>query len=168
MGGHTAVPANSTAGAGESQPVGNISASGGDAIWILALFPFLWCAASFGVSFLGGWFFLARRYRFDQEFLGKRWRRRSGGMEFMGRAHYTNCLTLGSDSKGLFLSVLFLFRVGHPPRFVPWSEINATTYRFLFLPFVRLRLQRDPSISLWLTKRLATALAAESHGHLSV
>jgi hypothetical protein len=115
---------------------------------------------------------LARHYRLNDEFLGRRWHFRSGFMSrraFIGVAHYQACLTLGADSDGLFLSTPFLLGPpGHPPLFVPWSEIDATTYGFSFFSIVRLRFQPEHSVSLTLTRRLATRLATESHGHFSV
>ena len=44
--------------------------------------------------------------------------------------HYNNVLTVGADSEGLFLVPFFLFRVGHPPLFVPWAEITAEGWQF--------------------------------------
>jgi hypothetical protein len=36
---------------------------------------------------------------------------------------YRHVLNVGSDRIGVYLGVLFLFRVGHPPLFIPWTDI---------------------------------------------
>ena len=38
---------------------------------------------------------------------------------------YAGCITFTPDGKGLGLSVLILFRVGHPPLFIPWNAIEV-------------------------------------------
>jgi hypothetical protein len=39
--------------------------------------------------------------------------------------HYRNALFVTVGRSGLSLSVLFLFRVLHPPLFIPWSAVEA-------------------------------------------
>lgn len=48
---------------------------------------------------------------------------RSGRMRLSAR--YSGVLTLGADAEGLYLGVIFLFRVGHPRLFIPWSDVRA-------------------------------------------
>ncbi len=62
-------------------------------------------------------------------------------------ANYNNCLTIGADPSGLYLTLLFLFRIGHPPLFIPWSEISFRNRRtILFFEFVELSLGREEQI----------------------
>src|ERR1700690_1805840 len=88
------------------------------------LLPVFWATASWMISIFGGWSSLAEVYR-DTEgrtFL-RVWRWRSGQFRF--GMHYNNCLNFGADEQGLSISVVAFFRIGHPPLFVPWSQVTA-------------------------------------------
>ena len=55
----------------------------------------------------------------------------------VGWASYKNCLTVYNSPEGLFISVFPLFRLGHPPLFIPRAEIhNPTIRRFLWMEFM--------------------------------
>jgi hypothetical protein len=100
-------------------------------------FVALWCAIGFLSSKLTGWAVLAQRFRSTYPFAGQIWRWKSARMR--RGANYNNCLTIGADPIGLYLSMVFFFRVGHPPLFLPWSEISVRGRRkILFLKFVEL------------------------------
>jgi hypothetical protein len=45
----------------------------------------------------------------------------------IGEAKYNGVLRIAHDPFGLYLSVMFLFRVGHPPLFIPWSAFGPVT-----------------------------------------
>ncbi len=38
--------------------------------------------------------------------------------------NYTGCATLHTDARGLHLAVLPIFRISHPPLFIPWSAVR--------------------------------------------
>ncbi len=62
-------------------------------------------------------------------------------------ANYNNCLIIGADPTGLYLSTLFFRRIGHPPLFIPWPEISLRGRRkILFVEFVEFRLGREERI----------------------
>ena len=124
--------------------------------YVLVVFPTLWIGVSFVISFIGGWFFLARRFPFRGTFDGAKWRGQSGYMRAL--AHYGNCLTLGASPEGLFLAVLFLFRAAHPPLFIPWNQITVTRTRILFFNRVRFQLGRERPIPLSIHALLAARL----------
>jgi hypothetical protein len=95
----------------------------------LVAFPLMWIGISFLISRIGGWSSLAKHYRDDQvrdlTHLAEEvtwYRMRSVSM---GISNYSSCVTLGASKTGLRLSVMFLFRVGHPPLFIPWSEFHS-------------------------------------------
>jgi hypothetical protein len=86
--------------------------------------PVLWIALSLLLSYVGGWAALAKRYRADQDVdcgVGESFRFCSGSF---GATSYGSCLTIGIHEKGLRLSVLFPFRIAHPPLFIPWSDFQ--------------------------------------------
>lgn len=42
----------------------------------------------------------------------------------MGPVSYRGVLTIHATPIGLFLSVMVLFRLGHPPLLIPWSAVR--------------------------------------------
>jgi|SRR5688572_6624437 len=114
----------------------------------------LWVSVPLLISFIGGWACLRRRFRYSGTFKGQRWSFQSGQMRFI--AGYRNCLTLGANHEGLYMSIMRLFRVGHPPLFIPWSQITIDSkYKYLG---VRFKLGSYPWVSLWLGEALAEKL----------
>ena len=83
----------------------------------------LWFLVASVVSFVGGWFSLARLYRTRVPFIGSKWREQSGQMRCL--TNYNRVLTLGTSQEDLYLASMFLFRFMHPPLLIPWSEINV-------------------------------------------
>jgi hypothetical protein len=86
-----------------------------------AIFPIyflcLWFLVAAIISFVGGWFSLAKGYRMREPFNGAKWRMQSGQMRW--RVNYNNVLTIGASPEGLYLASMFLFRfMLYPPRFV--------------------------------------------------
>jgi len=102
----------------------------------------LWAVVSYIVSFAGGWWKLAQRYRSERPLPAHRRAMQKGQMRFGSR--YKSVLTLASDSEGIYLGVMYLFRPGHPPLFVPWTEVEVEApKRSLFTTTQVLRLGRD-------------------------
>ena len=123
-----------------------------------ALIVGLWLVVCVIVSGLGGWASLAGQYGCREDFQGARWTFQSGQMRwYMG---YNNCLTMGADPRGLFLAVFPLFRLGHPPLFIPLNEISVTRTRILWAKQVRLCLGRELQIPLTIRATLAEKLRA--------
>jgi hypothetical protein len=95
--------------------------------WLPAIFavvfPIFWCAIMYWISFMGGWRQLATRYRSSSPISGTAWRFRSATLHHRMESNYGSCLKLTANEEGLGLSVFFPFRVGHPPLFIPWSEM---------------------------------------------
>jgi hypothetical protein len=75
---------------------------------------------------------------------------------------YNNCLTVGSNPEGLYLAVLFLFRVGHPPLFVPWQDISVMTGKLLLWEWTEFRFRQAPGVWLRLYGGLGDELRAEA------
>ena len=146
---------------GESPKPGGLSP---ESSWMWALFPFFFVAMWLGVTFLlsamGGWRKLAEHYSTSGGFTGKRFRFRSA--QLGGYVNYGGCLTLGSDSQGLYLAVLPFFRMAHPPLLIPWNDIGAREARSWFFPAIELEFTKAPAASVRLPRRLAEALFRES------
>jgi hypothetical protein len=87
----------------------------------IGLFVAIWLAVSFLLSRVGGWKALSQVYRSQRAVPTGGWVERR--VLLSGRARYKNVLRLTADTEGLYLSVAFPFRLGHPPLFVPWGDL---------------------------------------------
>ncbi|NIO04343.1 MAG: hypothetical protein GTN74_06920 [Proteobacteria bacterium] len=123
-------------------------------------FIVLWGVICHLISLMGGWRELAREYQMEGPFSGELFRFQSAQMR--GRTNYSACLTVGGNVEGLYLSVLFVFRPGHPPLFVPWSEISGTIEKRKWFSRVTLRFQRCPSIPFVISTRLSERISHAS------
>ena len=118
-----------------------------------AAFVGLWLGISLLVSRLGGWATLATFYRLSGSFNGDCWRFQSG--EFRWRVGYNNCLAVGANPTGLYLSVFFLFRFGHPDLFIPWADISVISGKKGFLSiYAEFRFRQASEIPLRINERL--------------
>jgi hypothetical protein len=108
------------------------------------------------VSHLSGWASLAERYRCLETFAGSRWNFQYG--QFRWFASYRNCLTIGADPHGLFLWIFPLFRVAHPPLFIPWREISISHKRTFWTNQLQFRLDNEIKIPLTIREGLAQKL----------
>jgi len=109
-------------------------------IFIIILFPFafagFFCLVSYLISFIGGWRQLSMVYPRKNLPVGRRF---SWQTMKLGFSNYGSCITIHSSAEGLDLSVMFIFRVGHPPLFIPWSEFQeARARRFLWYKYVEI------------------------------
>lgn len=109
-------------------------------------FVLFWTAVCYLLGWVGGWQKLAADYHHTASFLGQTYNFRNGRMKWV---NYKNVLTLGADTKGLYIAVLFLFRIGHPPLFIPWQDINTTEEKGVFgIDITNFQFLKHPSISL--------------------
>lgn len=74
---------------------------------------------------------------------------------------YNSCLTIGADRSNLFLSVFFLFKIGHPDLVIPFNEIEGKETKMLFFKYVKLKIKKNHSTNILIPKRLADKI--ESH-----
>ena len=127
----------------------------------VAGFLCVWIAACSAISLLGGWWALARRYASRPGELRKRWRFQSAMMRWM--TGYGGCLHVGVTDRGLALSVLALFRPGHPPLSIPWEDIRVERHETrLSGKRVRLRFAKVPDVPLIIREALAREINAHS------
>ena len=108
---------------------------------VLLIAILTWMVVGFVSRHLTGWASLAQRYRCDERFSGDRLRFRSAAMRYW--SHYGNCLTMGVNPEGFFLSVSIPFLLGHPPLFIPWNEITVRRTRVLWAKCVQFHLGRS-------------------------
>lgn len=96
------------------------------AVWFLAAIILVWLGASVLLSVMSGWHQLASRLRATSPIEGERYRFTSlslGSGAFP--MSYRNCIFVTVGRSGFVLSVLFLYRMFHPPIYVPWSAVKT-------------------------------------------
>ena len=130
----------------------------------LALFPILlWVLVSYSLAFKSGWLKLAASYRAREIFEGQVHPFASGRL---GRVNHANSLILGADTRGLCIEAPLLMRLGHPPLFIPWGDIVASSHTRWLRDKIRLQFRLHPSYPLEVSLKLAQKLAEESGGAL--
>ncbi len=114
------------------------------------------------VSIWSGWNRLAHNYRL-------RGRRRGNGQRWtflnarMGRRKsdtlfevplplcpFRNCVNIGANENGLYISLFAIFRPFHPPLLIPWEHISAKEADSLFLKWIEFRFRDSPDVAFWL------------------
>jgi hypothetical protein len=117
----------------------------------------LWICICQLISTAGGWRILGRDYRAATPFDGKKLWFKSAGMRYW--TNYNNCLIVGADKYGLYLAVLPIFRVGHPPLFIPWTEISTEAgSRRLFGNFVKFKFAKQPDVPVIFSEKCAARI----------
>lgn len=130
------------------------------AILVLALFFIVfWCAFCFLISFMTGWFSLGRRFKRQSDPYGET---KTAGPFFytvsMGWFGFSNFVRLTAASDAIYASVLFPFRVGHPPLRMPWEEIRFGWTKIFFRTYVVLTLGNEEKIPMRISERMARNL----------
>jgi hypothetical protein len=132
----------------------------GTAIGFAIFFVAFWCTICCLISFLTGWFSLARRFKKQSEPYGEI---HSAGpffytvyMRFWGK--YSSVIRLTAAGDALYASILFPFRIGHPPLRVPWDQIRFGRTKFFFRTYIVLTLGNQERIPLRISLRMARNL----------
>ena len=125
-------------------------------------FLLVWIGVSFLISLLGGWWSLSQYYPLQAYTTRKKWSFQSAAMRWL--TGYGNCLHVSVTDRGLLLSVLFLFRTGHPPLLIPWEDISVEKYHSRFMKGVRLNFSKVPNVPLYLREKLAQEINREIEG----
>jgi hypothetical protein len=138
--------------------------------WFVVIFPVyfltLWLLVSASLSYVGGWYSLARVYRALLPFNGAKWGMQSGKMRWL--ANYNNILTLGVNQEGLYVATMFLFRFMHPPLLVPWSEVRVRRSKGWFFEYVTFTMGHELAIPLRIRGNLAVKLQGAAGNHWPV
>lgn len=114
-------------------------------VFVGLLFLFAWISAGLIVSRMSGWHKLAQRFALQGDFPSRCWRWRSATARY--GSHYNNCLRVAADPAGLYMAMPWLFRIGHPPLFIPWSEISISHTKVLLWKMTRFEFGRENPIS---------------------
>jgi hypothetical protein len=118
------------------------------------------CAVSFLVSFMTGWFALGRRFKRQSDPYGET---KTAGPFFYTVymrlwSHYSSVIRLTAAGDALYVSILFPFRIGHPPLRIPWDEIRFGRTKFFFRTYIVLTLGNEEKIPMRISLRMARNL----------
>jgi len=86
----------------------------------------MWWGTLMLLSALGGWARLAETFSAREAPAGRCFSMQDG---MVGWVSYNACLSVSVSAEGLHLSVMFPFRVGHPPLFIPWTAVRSPRIR---------------------------------------
>jgi hypothetical protein len=94
-------------------------------VWFFPVFVALWLAICGALSFIGGWYDLAGRFKSDAPVQGEPFRFRSAVIGWSAfPVSYRSCLFGTVGSRSLALSASFPFAVMHPRLVIPWSAVE--------------------------------------------
>jgi hypothetical protein len=121
-------------------------------ILIPLVFAAVWGPLLFLMSVLSGWRRLAEIFPANDLPTGKRFAFQSAKL---GWSNYGNCLTIYNSDAGLYISTILPFRLGHPPLFIPWSEMHdVRTSRTLWIEQVAFEVGSPSVATLALSKKI--------------
>jgi len=126
---------------------------------VFVLFPVvfvaMWCGIGVLLSRLGGWSRLASRFAAQTSPEGTRFSMQSARI---GWVNYNGCLTVHASPDGLHLAIWPLWRLGHPPLFLPWEEFRkARPRRFLWWKYVACEVLTPGPVQLQLPQKVFAA-----------
>jgi hypothetical protein len=78
-----------------------------------------------------------------------------------------NIYIMGSSYKGLYLGVLFPFRIGHPPLLIPWRDLKIEKVKSFMSNKVVFKFKDGTARPLEIKERMAEKLIEGSGGQLS-
>jgi len=136
-------------------------------MFVPVIFALIWIGTSYMLALVSGWMELAKVYGSDKLCTGKVWRFQSMRL---WPANYNGCVNIGTDFDGVCLYLFFLFRAGHRPLFISWSDITAVrkVKRIRIFNYVELSLAQCPSVKICIDERLAARLVEASNGKVSI
>jgi hypothetical protein len=120
----------------------------------------VWIFVTYVISRIDGWHLLAQRFRTEAEFTGPIYRWFNAAMRWGIR--YNSALKVGTNVEGLYIAPLILFRMGHPPLFIPWSEISVGSSPWYDLFSITLTLGRAEQVPFRISRRTARKLRIQA------
>jgi len=134
-------------------------------LWLFPLgFVGFWAVISYVISLFSGWYQLARQFRTDSR--PPRDVRSAGpffGTVYMMRwTRYSGVVRIANAHDGIYLSVMLLYRIGHPPLFIPWEEIEVTRTERWWRRFVVLTLGKEQQVPMRISEKMAETLGIAS------
>ena len=121
-------------------------------------FIIFWSFVVWFIARVGGWSSLADAYPSRLPFNETCWSLQRA--RFRWGVGYNGVLRVCADAQALHLSVLSLFRPGHPPLSIPWEDITGSRRVF----WIELRFRRTNSVFMRISPGLAEKLEQAAAG----
>jgi hypothetical protein len=80
------------------------------------------------------------------------------GIQMRFRTNYSSVIRISATDDALYLSVVLLFRIGHPPLCIPLNEVTIRETKSLLMRFVVLTLGAQEQIPMRIPERMARNL----------
>ncbi|MGA3082056.1 MAG: hypothetical protein ABSD44_11815 [Terracidiphilus sp.] len=120
----------------------------------------IFCLVSFLSSVLSGWHKLSKRFRAQSEPYGAT--NSAGPFPYTVYtrywSHYNCIIRMTAAGDALYLSVIFLLRIGHPSLCIPWREIQFSRTKYFWRSYVVLTLGERERIPMRIPMRMAQKL----------
>src|SRR5262245_14953978 len=103
-----------------------------ESVWFFAFVVAMWFVIGVALAYGSGWRALAERFRSTRSIEGERFRFVSGSVSASkwSSVQCRGCFFVTVGSEGFLLSVFFPLRLGSPPLFIPWTEVESVTEQF--------------------------------------
>lgn len=123
-------------------------------------FVMVWYVTVSAISLMSGWHILTKRFKQETAPLGET---RTVGPFFYSIymrfwCHYSSVIRLTAASDGVYASVLFPFRIGHPALRIPWNEIHIGSAKWFLRTYIVLTLGNEEMIPMRISRRMARNL----------
>jgi len=129
--------------------------------WIAITFALIGFFAS---NLFGSWAKLTKQYATQKQFAGQKWRFE---VVTVGNVKYNSCITVGSNSEGLYLSPFIILRLGYPAILIPWENLRLKTEERLFERVHFLEANGFTEIKIIIHDRLLSRISQASQGKFS-
>lgn len=121
-----------------------------------ALLIVMWVGMSMLAAHVSGWHLLAQEYRHSGPVPDNMLKFRTITLRYF--CGYNNIASFGVSPAGLRLAVFVLFRVGHPPLLIPWSDIEITDRKILWCRIKAMTARKVPRVPIMIHPDLAEKL----------
>ena len=118
----------------------------------------MWVFTCFTLSIFSEWRFLSKQYPCNGKFDGEKFSFRTMKI---GGVNYSYCVTFGVNRTELYLGIMFLFRIGHKPIKVPFSQMKGKKQEGAFFTYVILSIN---SVDIRISQKLAERIVTASNG----
>jgi hypothetical protein len=117
-------------------------------------FCVFWCMISALTARMGGWNALAKRYGVSIIPAGTVYRWQS--MKIGAMASYNGAMNVSVSPRGLCLFPVLVFRFGHKPLLIPWSDVRIETEESAFGAMAALHIGHPEMTVIHLSSSLCT------------
>ena|ERR1700690_1947244 len=126
-------------------------------VLFIPMFIGMWTFICLFLSLLGGWRELGQVYHADGKIEGDKWSWQSGSTRF--GVNYNHCLNIRANRKGIYIAISLPFRLGHPPLFIPWSDITIKQQKVLCFKRICFTFAKVPNVPFKISERLAEKIS---------